>query len=184
MASPRVLGLGRYGRTAEFSLLGVFAALTVIQTEARSREVLLRIGKSLGLPQVDMNIKFQPEGKLLRQLWILSSAATLSIQIPVFVLLSPLWWVLRGILQLFKTPDCSSEVPKTAQFLLLLIPKKGRDNLVGDLEEEFLTIVLPRFGPRNARLWYWEQVISTYRPIIWTHVKKIIGLVLLWKVVK
>jgi DNA-binding CsgD family transcriptional regulator len=74
--------------------------------------------------------------------------------------------------------------PEFARFLLLLVPKKYRENLLGDLDEEFTTIVLPDYGARKARLWYWWQMIASIAPIVWAQVKRIAGLVLLWKAVK
>jgi hypothetical protein len=59
-----------------------------------------------------------------------------------------------------------------------------RENLVGDLEEEFLTSVLPNYGLTLARRWYWQQVITSLCPIVWEQFKRVAGLVLLWKVVR
>ena len=78
----------------------------------------------------------------------------------------------------------AQEPPHSARFLLLLVPKKDRDGLVGDLEAEFLTLVLPKYGPRISRLWYWEQVIVVLAHLVWVKVKWIAGLVVLWKAVK
>ncbi len=50
-------------------------------------------------------------------------------------------------------------VPREAEMLLhLFLPRSMREYAIGDLEEEFRTIVLPKFGPRFARRWYWLQV--------------------------
>jgi hypothetical protein len=51
--------------------------------------------------------------------------------------------------------------PGSAKFLLLLMPKKDRGSLLGDLEEEYRTYVLPEYGPAKARWWYWWQVIAS-----------------------
>jgi len=47
------------------------------------------------------------------------------------------------------------------KMLYLFLPKKQREHVPGDLEEEFTTIILPKFGPRFAMRWYWFQVIRT-----------------------
>jgi len=78
----------------------------------------------------------------------------------------------------------SVRVPDSARFLLLLIPRKDRDNLVGDLEEEFLTRVLPAYGPKLARRWYWAQTIATLFPIVCCQVKRIARLAVLWEIVR
>jgi len=83
-----------------------------------------------------------------------------------------------------KRDAITAEVPSSARLLLLLIPRKVRENLVGDLEEEFLTRVLPNYGLTLARKWYWQQVITSLCPIVWEQFKRVAGLVLLWKVVR
>lgn len=71
--------------------------------------------------------------------------------------------------------------PKAARFLLLMLPKSAREHLVGDLEEEFSNVVLPEYGPRAARCWYWWQAICSILPMLWAGVKRVCGLVFLWK---
>jgi hypothetical protein len=185
LAAPRVLGLGRFGNVIQLFLLATSVAISVILIIPRSRKALLGIGRALGLPHLDMNVEYQPnEGAFFRTLWIFSSAVTLTIQIPVYVLFVPFRLILGAILSFSRTNDASGQVPSTARFLLLLIPRKYRENLVGDLEEEFATIVFPQYGPRRAQLWYWEQVFAGLAPIAWAQVKRLAVLVFLWKAVK
>lgn len=47
------------------------------------------------------------------------------------------------------------------KLLYLFLPKKQREYLPGCLDEEFTTFILPEFGPRYAKLWYWWQVIRS-----------------------
>ena len=184
LAAPRVLGLGRYQYVIQVFLLAGTAAISVVLIVPQSRQRLLGIGRRLGLPHLEMNVGFQPKGVLLRTLWIVSSAITLTIQIPVYALLSPVPLVLGTVLSFFTTTDPQSALPRNAKFLLLLIPRKSRENLVGDLEEEFSTIILPRCGQRKAQAWYWWQVSASIAPLVWAQVKRIAGIVLLWKAVK
>jgi hypothetical protein len=55
--------------------------------------------------------------------------------------------------------------PRGACFLLdLLLAKADRDTIRGDIEEEFATTVLAKYGDRRARLWFWAEtarVIAT-----------------------
>jgi len=52
--------------------------------------------------------------------------------------------------------------PTRAEFLLyLVLDSVERECVPGDLAEEFNEIVLPRFGLRRARLWYWSQVLRS-----------------------
>lgn len=62
--------------------------------------------------------------------------------------------------------------PRSAKFILLLIPIRIREHLAGDLEEEYRTVVLPQYGPRRAWLWYWWQVAASVAPLLWSHLKK------------
>ncbi len=66
--------------------------------------------------------------------------------------------------------DCSP--PPTARFLLLLIPKRNREHLIGDLEEEYKTVVLPQFGKFRAGMWYWAQTLWAIGPYLWVAFKK------------
>lgn len=47
------------------------------------------------------------------------------------------------------------------KLLFLFLPPKARESVPGDLEEEFNEIILPRFGHRYARSWYWFQVLRS-----------------------
>ena len=41
-----------------------------------------------------------------------------------------------------------------------VLPDRLRDNVLGDLREEFRSEIVPRSGPFGARLWAWRQVIA------------------------
>jgi hypothetical protein len=63
--------------------------------------------------------------------------------------------------------------PKHAAYLLyIFLPKKDRDPLLGDLEEDYHRL-LKEFGPRRARTFYYTQVAWSIGPIIWRAIKKI-----------
>lgn len=66
--------------------------------------------------------------------------------------------------------------PRSAQFALLLIPKRNREHLIGDLEEEYRTIVLPQYGSFLAMCWYFEQVALTIGCYAWPTIRKALGL--------
>lgn len=58
------------------------------------------------------------------------------------------------------------EPPKRAeQLLLLLLTKEDRENLIGDLAEEFVDIQA-KHGTTFARVWYWKQVTSSAWPLL------------------
>jgi hypothetical protein len=55
--------------------------------------------------------------------------------------------------------------PVVGCFLLdLLLPKKHRENLIGDIEQDFTTNILPRYGRTAASIWFWKQVIAEIIP--------------------
>lgn len=57
--------------------------------------------------------------------------------------------------------------PALAEWLLAwFMSKAQRDDVLGDLEEEFLTDKLPVLGPRAARLWYWSQIVKSIWPLV------------------
>lgn len=83
-----------------------------------------------------------------------------------------------------ETQEAQKEVPpRLAHFALLLIPKRNREHLVGDLEEEFRTTVLPHHGRVLARCWYFEQVMLAIGFYLWPTIKKILSLSMLYKLI-
>jgi hypothetical protein len=65
---------------------------------------------------------------------------------------------------LIHETDCQpiAGTPKTACFLLdLFLAKTERATIPGDLAEEFTTSILPTYGARRARLWFWTQTLRT-----------------------
>jgi hypothetical protein len=73
--------------------------------------------------------------------------------------------------------------PRSVKFILLLVPKRNREHLIGDLEEEFQTIVLPQYGRFLARCWYFEQVMLAIGFYLWPTIKKILRLSVLYKLI-
>jgi len=66
----------------------------------------------------------------------------------------------------YITEQSTTTPPRLAQFILLLIPLRQREHLIGDLEEEFETIVVPKYGLKLARLYYaWQVLVETLRTI-------------------
>lgn len=56
--------------------------------------------------------------------------------------------------------------PRKAELVLrFLLPKDARESLLGDLEEEFRTIMVPKYGLRTAKVWYWKQVAASVWPV-------------------
>ncbi|PYP89427.1 MAG: hypothetical protein DMG65_13770 [Candidatus Angelobacter sp. Gp1-AA117] len=82
-----------------------------------------------------------------------------------------------------RVRNSDRHVPRYAHFLLLLIPQKSREHLIGDLEEEYRAVVLPKYGSSLAALWYWMQTLWVIGPYILVGAKRAIGLEIIWKLI-
>jgi hypothetical protein len=59
-------------------------------------------------------------------------------------------------------PPASLRPPNGAVFLLdLLLATSDRAVIPGDLEEDFATSILPKYGPVRARMWFWGETVRT-----------------------
>ncbi|MGA3351220.1 MAG: hypothetical protein ABSC33_19500 [Candidatus Sulfotelmatobacter sp.] len=85
---------------------------------------------------------------------------------------------LRKIEDVLDSVELAAAPPKAAKFILLLVPKRNREHVVGDLEEEFYTVVVPEYGLRRAQMWYRWHVIIAIAPFLWAKIKRALGLVL------
>ena len=53
-------------------------------------------------------------------------------------------------------------LPRRAEMLLHFgLPKRDRECMIGDLEEEYRGVILPKYGPRIAARWYWWQAVRS-----------------------
>jgi hypothetical protein len=55
--------------------------------------------------------------------------------------------------------------PYGERFLYLVLSKEERENLIGDLAEEFAALQA-RHGRKFAKVWYWKQVCGSLLPLI------------------
>jgi hypothetical protein len=61
----------------------------------------------------------------------------------------------------------SSSPPRFFEFLLFLIPIRQRDHVAGDLEEEYRSVTVPKYGKRLASTIYaWQVSIEITRAVI------------------
>lgn len=74
--------------------------------------------------------------------------------------------------------------PRSGEFILLLLPKAYRGSLVGDLEEEYRTILLPEHGRARATFWYWAQVASALASWLWDLAKKFLGIEIFHRLIR
>lgn len=55
--------------------------------------------------------------------------------------------------------------PVAGCYLLdLLLPRKHRETIVGDIEQDYCTNILPRYGRTAASIWFWKQVFIEIVP--------------------
>ena len=73
-----------------------------------------------------------------------------------------------------KGSDGQQVPPKAPEYLLyLFLTRDNRKAMFGDLEEEFRTEILTRFGARRARLWFWWQVVRSVWPSVSGSISKL-----------
>ncbi|MBT9099995.1 hypothetical protein KFZ76_20040 [Methylovulum psychrotolerans] len=74
--------------------------------------------------------------------------------------------LLSKFFSLLKEDNIANTPPKTAEYLLyLVVPRKNRDALLGDLQEDF-NEVLEKFGLRHAKFHYWVQAFRSIPPLL------------------
>ena len=55
--------------------------------------------------------------------------------------------------------------PEAAEDLLyIFLPREDREALLGDLEEEYWTDILPKLGVKRAKRWYWGRALINIWP--------------------
>lgn len=77
----------------------------------------------------------------------------------------------------FTSPPVGAE-----KLMYLILPKDRREEIAGDLEEEYRSKILPKFGPGFAKRWYWMQVARSIGPILWGQLGKLFKLGIFAKV--
>jgi hypothetical protein len=69
------------------------------------------------------------------------------------------------------------------RLLLFIIPRDRSEFILGDLEEIFTSVVVPKYGIRYARVWYWGQVVVEGLSGVRQHLINIAGLATLTKII-
>jgi hypothetical protein len=60
----------------------------------------------------------------------------------------------------------STPPPFAAWLLAAALPSRDRDFVLGDLAEEFATVIAPHHGRRRANWWYRRQVACSLAPLV------------------
>lgn len=81
-----------------------------------------------------------------------------------------------------KKKEYAAVPPENMEFILhILLSRKNRKHIIGDLEEAFHDIILPKYGAKRARQWYrWQalRAVSTspFRlVVVFEFLKKLAG---------
>jgi hypothetical protein len=79
-----------------------------------------------------------------------------------------LWAHAREVISILEAPP----PPLAAERLLhYLLPRARREEILGDLQEDYYTTWLHKFGPREARRLYWWHALRSIAPMLWSAVK-------------
>ncbi len=60
-----------------------------------------------------------------------------------------------------RTPESLAEC-----ILRFVVSHPDCDAIIGDLDEEYSSIIVPQFGLRRARFWYFNQVVRSCGPLL------------------
>jgi hypothetical protein len=86
------------------------------------------------------------------------------------------WWLLQLLFTRSRSPAESpspANPPGLAEWLIILIvPRRRADAVLGDLEERFQRDVGIR-GLRRAQLRYWAEALRSTGPILWMKAKRL-----------
>jgi hypothetical protein len=67
-------------------------------------------------------------------------------------------------------------IPMLGRVIFCLIERGNREHVVGDLEEEYWTIIIVQRGLIFARCWWWRQVFGIAGSYIWKYMRRALGL--------
>lgn len=102
-----------------------------------------------------------------------SFLATQSLWFPLAVAIVFLIADVYVLLHVYSNRE-KKELPKVADHLLYLVTSEEyRENLVGDLIEEYSELQA-RFGERYARIWFYRQVIASFWPLFRRAIYKVV----------
>lgn len=66
--------------------------------------------------------------------------------------------------------------PFLESIVFLLVPRESREHLIGDLEEEYRSEIVPSRTWFGARCWWWGQVFRVVAHYLWKRVRRVLGL--------
>ena len=78
---------------------------------------------------------------------------------------------LQGIMPINVVAVASTPPDDANRLLSLFTHGKDRESLIGDLEEEYTTYILPKHGLRFAKFWYWWHTLASIAAILAARLK-------------
>jgi hypothetical protein len=84
--------------------------------------------------------------------------------------------LLKQLKEFCKQGDAHDIPLRPIEAVLRFIPERSREHLIGDLEEEYRTIILPQRGQKLAQCWYLYQVINIIRAYSCQRFRRLIGI--------
>jgi hypothetical protein len=68
----------------------------------------------------------------------------------------------KNILEEFlkRTPGAAKQNATFVHIALLFVESQNREHLIGDLEEEYFTLIAPTRNALRARCWWWHQLMG------------------------
>jgi len=98
------------------------------------------------------------------------------------LMISPVLALFRKYRQVFLDHDNQilldpgRDIPILARMMFLLVDKRNREALIGDLEEEYRTEVVPVKSRFRARCWWWSQVLGIAGTYLQSRIRRGLGL--------
>jgi hypothetical protein len=82
----------------------------------------------------------------------------------------------KNILEEFlkRTPSTAKKNATFEHIAFLFVPKQNREHVIGDLEEEYCTFIVPARSPLSARCWWWYQLMGIMIAYLWKHTRRML----------
>lgn len=63
--------------------------------------------------------------------------------------------------------DGNAHIPLLTRAAFLFIEKRNREHLIGDLDEEYCTVIIPVRSGFQARHWWWREAVGIVTAYLW-----------------
>lgn len=73
-----------------------------------------------------------------------------------------------------RTPGTARQNATFVRIAFLFVEKENREHLIGDLEEEYCTFIVPARSPLRARCWWWYQLLGIMIAYLWKRMRRML----------